>query len=248
MAGHSKWSKIKRKKGANDAKRGKIFTKLIREITVAAKNGSDPDANPRLRQAIATAKAQSMPNDNIDRAIKKGSGDADNVNYEEICYEGYGPAGTAILVDTLTDNKIRTVADVRHIFSKNGGSLGEPGSVAWNFDSKGMIVIAGKEKSEEELFELAINAGADDITSNEEGFEITTAPDALYEVKQNLERDHLTIESAELVKIAKNLVKVDQGSAEKVLKLVDMLEDNDDVQNVYTNSDIDEAILEALDA
>lgn len=248
MAGHSKWSKIKRKKGANDAKRGKVFTKLIREITVAARiGGGDPEGNPRLATAIETARGQNMPTDNIDRAIKKGSGNLDGAGYEEYTYEGYGPGGIAMLVDTLTDNKQRTTAEVRHIFNKYGGSLGEPNSVAWNFDLRGLIQIPSKELSEEKVMEWALEAGADDIQNSDDCYEIYTDPKLLFQVKSDLEKhDSLRIASAALVKEAKNLVNIDADTAVKVLKLVEHLEDNDDVQNVYTNSDISQEILETL--
>lgn len=244
MSGHSKWSTIKRKKGAADAKRGKMFTKLIKEITIAAKEGGgDPSANPRLRLAVDNAKAANMPADNIDRAIKKATGELEGVSYVELMYEGYGPAGVAILVEAATDNKNRTVAEVRHLFSKYGGSLGETGSVAWMFDRKGIITLPADGKSEEEVFEAVFEAGADDLSSDEEFFEVQTSLENFEPVRKELVSKDYPIENASLQWIAKNLIEVKGEDAEKVLKLIEALEDSDDVQNVYSNADFDEESL-----
>ncbi len=238
MSGHSKWSTIKRKKGALDAKRGKIFTKLIKEITVAAKmGGGDPDANPRLRLAVDNAKSQNMPQDNIQRAIKKATGELEGVSYSELTYEGYGPSGVAILVESLTDNKNRAVAEVRHLFSKHGGSLGESGSVAWMFERRGIITLPKKDKSEEEIFEIILEAGADDLTTEEEFFEVATSIEQFEPVRRQLVDVGIEIENASLQWIAKNTSEVTGEAVEKVMKLIDALEDSDDVQNVYANAD-----------
>lgn len=238
MSGHSKWSTIKRKKGALDAKRGKIFTKLIKEITVAAKmGGGDPDSNPRLRLAVDNAKAQNMPQDNIQRAIKKATGELEGVSYSELTYEGYGPSGVAVLVESLTDNKNRAVAEVRHLFSKYGGSLGETGSVAWMFERKGIITLPKKDKSEEEIFEIILEAGADDLTTEEDFFEVATSVEQLEPVRKQLVDVGVEIENASLQWIAKNTTEVTGESVEKVMKLIEALEDSDDVQNVYANAD-----------
>ena len=245
MAGHNRWSQIKRKKGANDAKRGKIFTKLIREITLAAREGGgDQQSNARLRSAIMTAKSQNMPNDNIDRAIKKGTGELDGGNaYVEYTYEGYGPGGTAIIVDTVTDNKTRTTAEVRHIFSKYDGNLGEPGSVAWNFELKGTITLAPNDLTEDQMTEIVLESGADDFNQIENQFEIITETKTLEDVKSFLEQKEIQFEMAELTKIPKSTVSIDRDTAEKLLKLVDLLEDNDDVQKVYSNSELPEDLF-----
>lgn len=249
MSGHSKWSSIKHKKAANDSKRGKIFTKLIKEITIAAREGGpDPAGNPRLRTAIANAKGQSMPNDNIDRAIKKGSGQLEGETYEEIVYEGYGAGGMAIIVESLTDNKKRTVADVRHLFAKHGGNLGETNSVQWMFDRLGQIRVAGEATSEEKLFEAAVEAGADDVAADDDGFLVTTALESMEDVRGALEEAGFTIEQAELAYVAKNTVALAGADAAKALKLLDALEDHDDVQNVSANCDIDEEELSRLSA
>ena len=247
MSGHSRWSTIKRKKGAADAKKGKIFTKLIREITVAAKiGGGSPDANARLRSAILAARAQNMPSDNIDRAIKKGTGELEGVNYEELTYEGYGPAGVAILADVLTDNKLRTVSEIRHIFSRHGGNLGENGCVAWNFENKGLILIAKTEIDEDTITELAIEAGAEDVRDTDLFFEVVADPKDLEGIRESLEKRPLNIESASLTKIPKTTLQLDLKQAEQFLKLVESLEDNDDVQNVYSNADIPQEVLDQL--
>ncbi|MDU9050973.1 MAG: YebC/PmpR family DNA-binding transcriptional regulator [Candidatus Electrothrix sp. Rat3] len=248
MSGHSKWSTIKRKKGANDAKRGKIFTKLIKEITVAAKmGGGDPDGNPRLRSAINAAKTENMPKDNIDRAIKKGSGDLDGAVYEEILYEGYGPAGVAVLVETMTDNKNRTVADIRHYFAKSNGNLGESGCVAWMFDQRGVITVDAEGVDEEELMELAIEAGAEDVVEEEGSFRILTAPEDFNDVVDTLEKAEIKMDEASISMVPQNTVEVaEEKPAKNLLNLLDNLEDHDDVQKVHANFDIPDEIIEAL--
>jgi len=241
MSGHSKWATIKRKKGAADAKRGKIFTKLIKEITIAARQGGgDPAGNPRLRLAIDNAKAANMPADNVDRAIKKATGELEGVSYVELMYEGYGPGGVAILVEVATDNKNRTVAEVRHIFSKMGGSMGESGSVAWMFERKGIISIKRDGKSEDEVMEIVLDAGADDMQTEEDIFEVTTSLESFETVRKTLVDKSLEIENASLEWIAKNTLAVGGEDAEKVVKIIESLEDNDDVQNVFSNADIQE--------
>jgi len=238
MSGHSKWATIKRKKAVIDAKRGKIFTKLIKEITIAARHGGgDPAGNPRLRLAVDNAKSQNMPQDNIDRAIKKATGELEGVTYHELTYEGYGPAGVAILVEVATDNKNRTVAEVRHLFSKNGGSLGESGSVAWMFDRKGIITLPKQNKSEDEIMELIIEAGADDLQTEEDFFEVSTSIESFEPVRKAITEKGLEIENASLQWVAKNLIEVKGEDAEKVMKLIESLEDCDDVQNVFSNAD-----------
>lgn len=238
MSGHSKWSTIKRKKAAIDAKRGKIFTKLIKEITVAARQGGgDPETNPRLRLAVDNAKSANMPMDNIDRAIKKATGELEGVNYLELNYEGYGPGGVAIYIESVTDNKNRTVAEVRHLLSKHGGSMGESGSVAWMFDRKGIISMPSQGKTEDEMFDIILEVGADDMTSEEDFFEISTTIEDFEPVRKSLTDLGLQVENASLQWIAKNTVGVSGEAAEKLEKLIDALEDSDDVQNVFTNAD-----------
>ncbi len=249
MSGHNKWSSIKHKKGAADAKRGKVFTKIIKEIIVAARaGGGDPEMNPRLRTAVATAKAANMPKDNIERGIKKGTGDLDGVNYEEYSYEGYGPGGAAIMLDIMTDNKNRTAADIRHIFSKGNGNLGENGCVAWIFETKGVIICERDKVDAEALFELALEAGAEDVIDEEgeEIIEIYTASESFEDVRQELERAGVEMASAAVDKIPSNTVNLEGKYAEQMLRLMDNLEDCDDVQKVYSNFDIDEALLEKL--
>jgi len=248
MSGHSKWSTIKRKKGAIDSKRGKIFTKIIKEITLAARlGGGDPEGNSRLRQAVLAAKNENMPRDNIDRAIKKGTGEiGGGVNYEEITYEGYGPGGVAVLVEIMTDNKNRTVAEIRHIFSKHGGNLGENGCVSWMFDKKGSIVFEKSTIAEDELIELALEAGAEDIREEEDEIEVITDPSMFENVRDALEEKGLKYVQANLGMIPQTTVKLDEGKALQMLKMIDKLEDNDDVQNVYANFDIEEEIVEKL--
>ena len=246
MSGHSKWHTIKHKKGATDAKRGKIFTKLIKEITVAARTGGsgDVDSNARLRKAVSDAKGQNMPNDTIDRAIKRGTGELEGVAYEEITYEGYGIGGVAVLVETMTDNRNRTVAELRHLFSKNGGNLGEAGSVAWMFDKKGYIVVDKAAKSEDELFEIAIEAGADDMQDEGDVFEIYTAPDSFEAVTDALKAAGVEPQAAEISMIPQNYIALTGADAKSMLKLYDAVDDNDDVQKVYANFDIDESEME----
>lgn len=248
MSGHSKWSTIKRKKGAADAKRGKIFTRLIKEITVAARmGGGDPDGNPRLRTAIVTAKAENMPKDNIERAIKKGTGELEGAVYEEITYEGYGPGGVAVLVDCMTDNRNRTVADVRHFFAKSGGNLGESGCVSWMFDKKGTLVVDKSTVDEEKLMDLALEAGAEDVVEEENEFQVLTDPDDFISVKEALESADISFLDASVSMIPKNVVDVaDEKTAKQVLKLLENLEDHEDVQNVHANFDIPDEIMEAV--
>ena len=248
MSGHSKWSTIKRKKGAIDAKRGKIFTRLIKEITVAARmGGGDPDANPRLRSAIASAKTENMPKDNIDRAIKKGTGELEGAVYEEITYEGYGPGGVAVLVDCMTDNKNRTVADIRHYFSKSGGNLGESGCVAWMFDKKGTILVDKETIDEEELLEKALEAGAEDVVEEDNIFQVVTAPDDFESVREALEDGGVKFIEASVSMVPKNTVDItEEKPARQILKLLESLEEHDDVQNVYANFDIPDDIMEVV--
>jgi YebC/PmpR family DNA-binding regulatory protein len=250
MSGHSKWSTIKRKKGAIDAKRGKAFTKIIKEITLAARlGGGDPEANARLRSAIMAAKDENMPKDNIERAIKKGTGTgADAVNYEEVTYEGYGPGGAAVLVEVMTDNKNRTVAEVRHIFSKHGGNLGENGCVAWIFEKKGAILVEKKSVQEDELMEIALEAGAQDVREEENEFEIITDPDVFEAVKKAIDQRNVKYIEAKIGRVPQTTVKLEATKAEQMLKMMEKLEDNDDVQNVYANFDIADDIMEKLSA
>ena len=247
MSGHSKWSSIKHKKGAADAKRGKIFSKLIKEITVAARlGGGDVDGNPRLRTAIAAAKAENMPKDNITRAVKKGTGEIEGVSYEESSYEGYGPGGVAVLVDCLTDNKNRAVADVKHQFERHGGNLGEPGCVAWMFEQKGLIVLEKDKVDEEQLLELALEAGAEDVKEEESEFEVITEPSAFETVRKAIDDAGMPYTLAEVTMIPKNTVKVEGKKAQQMLNLMQGLEDNDDVSHVYANFDISDDVLEAM--
>ena len=244
MAGHNKWSKIKRKKGVNDAKRGALFTKLIREITVAARDGGgDPEYNARLRLAVDTSKANSMPAENIERAIKKGTGELEGVNYEETSYEGYGPGGVALFIECLTDNTNRTVADVRHVLTKFDGSLGTDGSVAWQFDRKGVFTIEASRYSEDSVFEAAIDAGAEDVADDGDEFVVTAEPADFMGVQKGLKEAGIEIASAELTRIAKNEMAITGKDAVKLLKLLHWLDDLDDVQKVHSNADIDEAVL-----
>jgi YebC/PmpR family DNA-binding regulatory protein len=246
MAGHSKWANIKHRKGAQDAKRGKIFTKIIKELTVAARiGGGDPDANPRLRTAIDKAKQANMPKDNLDRAIKKGTGDLDGVNYEEGVFEGYGPGGVALIVDFLTDNRTRTVADVRHIFSKYGGNLGVSGSVAFLFDRKGLISFS-TENDFEQIFEIALESGAEDVKDEGDVYEVMTDANNFIEVREAMAAAGLEWETAEIAMIPQNQVPLEGKQVETMLKMMDALEDNDDVQNVYANFDISEEELSKI--
>jgi len=246
MSGHSKWHSIKHKKGALDAKRGKMFTKLIKEITVAARTGGsgDIDSNARLRKAVTDAKAQNMPNDTIDRAIKRGTGELEGAAYDEVTYEGYGPNGVAVMVEAMTDNRNRTVAEIRHIFSKNGGNMGEAGSVGWMFDKKGYFVVDKAAKSEDELFEIAIEAGADDMQDDGEVFEIFTTPDNFESVSDAMKKAGIEPQAAEVSMIPQNYIKLEGPDAKTMMKLYDALDDNDDVQKVYANFDIDETEME----
>lgn len=239
MAGHSKWAQIKHKKAAVDAKRGKIFTKIAKEITVAVRlGGKDPEMNPRLRTVIAKAKSVNMPNDNIERAIKKGTGELADVQYEEITYEGYGPGGVAVLVEAMTDNKNRTVGEIRHIFSKYNGNLGESGCVSWLFEQKGYFVFDGKTITEDELMEIALEAGAEDVRQDEDSLEVLTDPADFERVKDIFDKKGLKYNVAEVTKIPKNYVEVKGKDAENMIKLFEALEDHDDVQNVYANFDL----------
>ena len=245
MSGHSKWSSIKHKKGAADAKRGKIFTKLIKEITVAARMGGsgDPDANPRLRTAIVAAKAENMPKDNIERAIKKGTGELEGVSYEESTYEGYGPGGAAVFVESLTDNKNRAVADIRHIFNKCGGNLGENGCVAWMFDKKGYIVVKRSAVEEEVLMEVALEAGAEDVREDDTSFEVITSPEDFEAVKAAIDKKKIPTIDAEVTMLPQNTTDLKGKEAEQMVRMMEMLEDCEDVQKVYTNADIPEELM-----
>jgi len=237
MSGHSKWATIKHKKAALDAKRGKLFTRLIKEITIAARNGGDPDSNPRLRTAILAAKAVSMPADNIKRAIQRGTGEIEGGAIEEVMFEGYGPGGVAIMVAAATDNRNRTVSEIRHLFSKHGGNLGELGSVSWMFERKSQVLIEKHKATEERLMEIALEAGADDVKLEGEHWEILSAPEAHHAVLEALEKAGIPTVSAEIGMIPKNLMEVDPKHLPGVMKLMEALEDHDDVQNVYTNAD-----------
>ncbi len=245
MSGHSKWSSIKHKKAAKDAKRGKLFTKLIKEITVAARmGGGDINANPRLRTAVLTARAASMPGDNIERAIKKGTGEIEGVSYEEIHYEGYGPGGAAIMVQVLTDNKNRTVQEIRHLFAKHGGNLGETGCVAWMFDKKGLITVDKLKIEEDRLIALALDAGAEDVREEGGLFEIVTRPEDFEKVREHLQRQSVPVLEGQVTMIPKSTVALAGASAEQILKLTEELEDLDDVQSVAANFDIPDELLE----
>lgn len=245
MSGHSKWATIKHKKAATDAKRGQLFTKLIKEITVAARSGGNPETNPRLRVAIERGKEASMPADNIDRAVKKGTGELEGVSYEDITLEGYGPGGVAIYIEGLSDNKNRTTSEVRTIFSKRGGNMAGAGSVSWMFEKKGDIIVNKTASDEEKLMEIALNAGAEDMVAEEDAYEIKTSPQEFFKVKKALEDSKIAIESSEVTLIPKSTVKLSGDDARKVLELVEALEEHEDVQNVYANFDIpDEMIKE----
>ncbi|MGZ5192029.1 MAG: YebC/PmpR family DNA-binding transcriptional regulator [Flavisolibacter sp.] len=244
MSGHSKWATTKRKKAVIDAKRGKMFTKLIKEITIAAREGGgDPVGNPRLRLAVDNAKSANMPQDNIERAIKKATGELEGVTYHEFTYEGYATGGVALLVEVATDNKNRTVAEVRHLFSKGGGTLAETGSVAWMFQRKGIIALPKQEKTEDEILEIILEAGADDLQTGDDFYEIQTSIESFEHVRRALAGKNIKIENASLQWIAQNSVHVTGEDAEKVIKLIDALEESDDVQNVYSNADIDEETI-----
>jgi len=247
MSGHNKWSTIKHKKGAADAKRGKIFTRILKEMTVAARmGGGDPNGNPRLRAAIAEAKANNMPKDNIERAIKRGTGEIEGVTYEELTYEGYGPGGVALMVETMTDNTNRTTPEIRHIFEKNGGNLGTPGSVRFQFERKGYFAVEKSVANEDSLMEIALEAGADDLKSDDsDAFEIYAAPDAFEQVRQALEKNNIPTVEAKLGQIPANYVKLDEQKAKQVVRLLEMLDDHDDVQNVWSNFDVPQEMLES---
>jgi YebC/PmpR family DNA-binding regulatory protein len=245
MSGHSKWSTIKHKKAATDAKRGKLFTKLIKELTIAAKlGGGDVDGNPRLRSAVAAARAANMPRDNMKRAIKKGTGELPGVSYEEVTYEGYGPGGVAILIETLTDNRMRTTPEIRHLFTKHNGSMGEPNSVGWMFQKRGRLTIPPCSRSEETLLEIALEAGADDFEQQGTQYEVSTRPEALHAVQEALEAAGVTVSEAALVMDPQNTVTLEGKKAAQCLKLLDVLEDQDDAQNVWANLEIDADELE----
>lgn len=249
MSGHSKWSTIKRKKGAADAKRGKLFTKVIKEIMVAARmGGGDINANPRLRTAVLAARAENMPKDNIERAIKKGTGELEGVNYEELTYEGYGPGGVAMMLEVVTDNKNRTVADVRHVFSKYNGSLGETGCVSWMFEKKGLITIEKDGADEDRLIEVALDAGALDVKDSGKEFEVTTDQASFEEVKKAIEEAGFKYSYAEITMVPQSTVRLSGKEAEQMLKLMEGLEDSDDVTRVYGNFDIAEEEMERLSA
>jgi YebC/PmpR family DNA-binding regulatory protein len=245
MSGHSKWSTIKHKKAAKDAKRGKIFTKLIKEITVAARmGGGDVNANPRLRTAVTTARASSMPSENIDRAIKKGTGELEGVTYEEIQYEGYGPGGAAIIAQVLTDNKNRTVSEIRRLFSKHGGNMGETGCVSWMFDKKGLISVEKAQVDEDRLMGIVLDAGAEDVRDEDDVFEVVTQPEDFSSVKDRLDQEKIAVANAQVTLVPKNTVDVDAKNVEQILKLTEELEDHDDVQNVSSNFNIPTELLE----
>ncbi len=247
MSGHSKWSQIKHKKANTDAKKGKTFTKIVKEISIAARfGGGDPNGNPRLRLAMEKAKEANMPHDNIKRAIMKGTGELPGVSYEEFVYEGYGPAGVAMMIEVMTDNKNRTVPEIRHIMSKHGGSLGETGCVSWMFDKKGYILVNKSKSSEDSVMSAALDAGAEDMKNEpeEENFEIITSPESLNSVKAALEKAKISVESAEVAMLPKNYVALDEKAAEQMLRLMDALDDHEDVQNVYANFDIPDKVAD----
>jgi YebC/PmpR family DNA-binding regulatory protein len=246
MSGHNKWSTIKHKKGAADAKRGKIFTRIIKEMTVAARlGGGDVNSNPRLRAAVAEAKANNMPKDNVERAIKRGTGELEGAAYEEITYEGYGPGGVALLVEAMTDNSNRTTPEIRHIFEKNGGNLGTPGSVRFQFERKGYFAVDKKAVDEDKLMEVALEAGADDLqTDDADAFEVYASPEAFEQVRQALEKNSIPTIEAKLGQIPSNYVKLDEGKARQMVKLMEALDDHDDVQNVWSNFDVPEEMME----
>ena len=247
MSGHSKWHNIRLKKGKMDAERGKAFTKLAREIIVAAKaGGGNPDGNGRLRMAIQKARENSMPAENIKRAIQRGTGELDGISYDELTYEGYGPGGAAVMVDTLTDNRNRTVAELRNLFSKNGGSLGEQGCVAWIFDPKGIISVPKDKTTEETVMMAALEAGAEDVRVEEETFDVVTAPEDLPTVRQALEAANIPFTLAETTMLPKNSVELQGKEAQQMVRLMEGLEDHDDIQNVYANFDIPESVMAAL--
>ena len=246
MSGHSKWATIKHKKAALDAKRGKAFTRIIKEIMIAARQGGDPDMNPRLRTAVVAAKAVSMPAENIKRAIMRGTGELEGGQIDEIVFEGYGPGGAAVLVKVATDNRNRTVSEIRHVFSKNGGNLGELGSVSWMFERKGQILIEKDKASEDQLMAIALDAGADDLRDDGESWEVISPPEAHDAVLQAIQSAGIPTVSAEVAMVPKNLMKLEGKNAQGMLRLSEALEEHDDVQNVYSNFDVDEKELEAM--
>jgi YebC/PmpR family DNA-binding regulatory protein len=246
MSGHSKWATIKHKKAALDAKRGKAFTRLIKEIMIAARGGGDPDGNPRLRTAVTAAKAVSMPAENIKRAIMRGTGELDGGQIDEITFEGYGPGGAAVLVNVATDNRNRTVSEIRHIFGKNGGNLGEQGSVSWMFERKSQILIEGDKANEDQLMNLVLEAGAEDLRNDGSNWEVVSGPESHEAVLEAIQKAGIPTVSAEIGMLPKNLMKLEGKSASGMLKLSEALEEHDDVQNVYSNFDIDEKEMEAL--
>ena len=246
MSGHSKWATIKHKKAALDAKRGKSFTRIIKEITIAARNGGDPDSNPRLRTAILAAKGASMPADNIKKAIMRGTGELEGGQIDEVMFEGYGPGGAAVLVNVATDNRNRTVSEIRHMFTKNGGNLGEQGSVSWMFERKSQIIIDGEKATEDQLMTLVLEAGAEDLRNDGASWEVISAPDSHDRVLEAITKAGIATESAAIGMVPKNLMKLEGKNASAMLRLSEALEDNDDVQNVYSNFDIDEKEIEAL--
>jgi len=246
MSGHSKWATIKHKKAATDAKRGKSFTRIIKEIMIAARNGGDPDMNPRLRTAITAAKGVSMPSDNIKKAIMRGTGELEGGQIDEVMFEGYGPGGAAVLVMVATDNRNRTVSEIRHMFSKNGGNLGEQGSVAWMFERKSQILVPAEKASEDQLMGIVLDAGADDLRNDGESWEVISPPEAHDSVLQALAKAGIATSSAEIAMVPKNLMKVEGKNASAMLRLSEALEEHDDVQNVYSNFDVDESDMEAM--
>lgn len=244
MAGHSKWAQIKRKKAVTDARRGSLWTKLLKEVTVAARlGGGDSDGNPRLRTAVQEARSSNVPNDNIERAIKRGTGELEGVSYEEVTYEGYGPGGVAILVEVVTDNRNRSVAEIRHLFAKSGGNLGENGCVAWMFDKKGLFAIDKDQMSEEEFMELALEIEAEDISIEEETYEIYSQPELFGAIREELEKREVPLVARELAMLPQNQIKVDGDKAPQLLRLMEALEDQEDVQHVWANFDIDAEVL-----
>jgi YebC/PmpR family DNA-binding regulatory protein len=246
MSGHSKWATIKHKKAATDAKRGKSFTRIIKEITIAARSGGDPDGNPRLRTAIVAAKAVSMPADNIKKAIMRGTGELEGGQIEEVMFEGYGPGGAAVLVNVATDNRNRTVSDIRHVFSKNGGNMAEQGAVAWMFERKSLIAVPGEKVTEDQLMAIMLDAGADDLRGDAEHWEVLSAPEAHEAVLKALESSGIHPSESAIAMVPKNLIKLEGKNAAGMLRLSEALEEHDDVQNVYSNFDIDEKEMEAL--
>jgi YebC/PmpR family DNA-binding regulatory protein len=246
MSGHSKWHTIKHKKAAIDAKRGKMFTRLIKEIVIAARSGGDPEMNPRLRTAVTAAKAVSMPSDNIKRAIMRGTGELEGATIEEVAYEGYGPGGAAIIVECATDNRTRTVSEMRHLFSKNGGNMGEPNSVAWMFERKSQVIIEGDKATEEKLMDIALEAGGDDVQNHGDSWTLLSAPEAHNAIVEALAKAGIPTMSAEIALVPKNTMAVDPKNAAGMMRLLELMEDHDDVQNVYTNYEPDESTVAAM--